>query len=59
MTFSADLALPYPTPYLQRLFPFLSVELYYLEVLVGTESSASDVLEHGKEDCHPARVAHC
>jgi hypothetical protein len=48
MTFSADSALPYPTPYMQGLFPSLSVELDYLEVLVGTESLSSDVPKHGK-----------
>jgi hypothetical protein len=47
-TFYTETILPYPTPYMEGLFPSLSVELDYLEVLVGTESSSSDALKHGK-----------
>jgi hypothetical protein len=49
MPFSAESALPYPTPYMQRLFSSLAIELHYLEALVGSDSLSSGAAEHGKK----------
>ncbi len=45
-TFPAETILPFPTPYMQGLFPALSVELDNLELLVRKELSIQDRADH-------------
>jgi hypothetical protein len=44
--FSAEMTVPYPTPYMQGLFPSLSDELDNLEVLLGQELLLEDRTNH-------------